>query len=151
MYGNVESLPRDAREASDVFLKRGQGDVLMNYENEAIQARKSGELTQSFLVPEQNIRIDGPIAVVDRNVDKHGTRKAAEALATFLQSEKAQTIFAEEGFRPVNETVWTKVKDRFAPVPRLFSVADFGGWEKVNATFFGDGGLWDQLFRQRRG
>jgi sulfate transport system substrate-binding protein len=151
VYGNVESLPRDAREASDVFLKRGQGDVLMNYENEAIQARKSGELTQSFLVPEQNIRIDAPIAVVDRNVDKHGTRKAAEALATFLQSEKAQTIFAEEGFRPVNETVWTKVKDRFAPVPRLFSVADFGGWEKVNATFFGDDGLWDQLFRQRRG
>jgi sulfate transport system substrate-binding protein len=89
--------------------------------------------------------------VVDKNVDKHGTRQAAEALATFLQSEKAQAIFAEEGFRPVNETVWAKVKDRFAPVPRLFSVADFGGWEKVNATFFGDGGLWDQLFRQRRG
>lgn len=84
-------------------------------------------------------------------MDKHGTRKAAEALATFLQSEKAQTIFAEEGFRPVNTTVWTKVKGRFAPVPRLFSVADFGGWETVNSTFFGDDGLWDQLFRKRRG
>ena len=88
---------------------------------------------------------------MDRNVDKHGTRKAAEALATFLQSEEAQSIFAEEGFRPVNTTVWTKVRGRFAPVPRLFSVADLGGWETVNSTFFGDGGLWDQLVRKRRG
>ncbi len=151
VYGNVESLPRDAREASDVFLKRGQGDVLLNYENEAIQARKSGELKQPFLVPDLNIRIDGPIAVVDRNVDRKDTRKAAEALAAFLQSDKAQLIFAEEGFRPVSKGVWAKVKDRFTPVARLFTVADFGGWQKVNSSFFGDAGLWDQLFRQRQG
>ena len=151
VYGNVESLPRDAREASDVFLKRGQGDVMLNYENEAIAARKSGELKQAFLVPDQNISIDGPIAVVDKNVDKHGTRKASEALAAFLQSEKAQEIFAEEGFRPVTPSAWAKVKSRFAPVNRLFSVADFGGWKSVNSTFFDDGGLWDQIFRKRQG
>lgn len=151
VYGNVESLPKDAREASDVFLKRGQGDVLLNYENEAIQARKNGELKQPFLVPDLNIRIDGPIAVVDKNVDKHGTRKAAVALAAYLQGEKAQAIFAEEGFRPVNATVWAKVKDRFAPVTNLFSVADFGGWKQVNTRFFGDAGLWDQIFRKRQG
>ena len=151
VYGNVESLPRDAREASDVFLKRGQGDVMLNYENEAIQARKSGELKQPFLVPELNIRIDGPIAVVDKNVDKHGTRKSAEALAAYLQSEKAQQIFAEEGFRPVSEEVWAKVKGQFASVKTLFSVDTFGGWKAVNTRFFGDGGIWDQLFQQRRG
>ena len=151
VYGNVESLPRDAREASDVFLKRGQGDVMLNYENEAIQARKSGELKQPFLVPELNIRIDGPIAVVDKNVDKKGTRKAAEALAAYLQSEKAQQIFAEEGFRPVSEEVWAKVKGQFASVKTLFSVDTFGGWKAVNTRFFGDGGIWDQLFQQRRG
>ena len=88
---------------------------------------------------------------MDRNVDKHGTRKAAEALATYLQSEEDQSIFAEEGFRPVNTTVWTKVRGRFAPVPRLFSVADLGGWQTVNSTFFGDGGHWDQLVRKGRG
>ena len=151
VYGNVDSLPRDAREASDVFLKRGQGDVLLNYENEAIQARKSGELKQPFLVPELNIRIDGPIAVVDKNVDKHGTRKAAEALAAYLQGDKAQQIFAEEGFRPVSENVWAKVKGQFASVKTLFSVDTFGGWKAVNARFFGEGGIWDQLFQQRRG
>jgi sulfate/thiosulfate-binding protein len=150
VYSTVESLPKDAREASDVFLQRGQGDVLLNYENEAILAQKTGELKAPFLVPSPNIRIEGPIAVVDRNVDKHGTRKAAEALAAYLQSEPAQEIFAEEGFRPVNPSVWAKVKNRFTPVGKLFNVADFGGWEKVNTTFFGNDGLWDQLFRQTR-
>lgn len=151
VYGNVESLPKDAREASDVFLKRGLGDVLLNYENEAIQAKKSGELKQPFIVPVTNILIEGPIAVVDKNVDKRGTRKVAEALAAYLQSEKAQQIFAEEGFRPVNASIWAKVKARFTPITKQFTVGDFGGWNKVNQEFFGDDGVWDQLFRQRRG
>ena len=150
VYGAVESLPKDAREASDTFLNRKQGDVLLNYENEAFLAQKSGELKAPFLVPSPNILIEGPIAVVDRNVDRHGTRKAAEALAAYLQSDPAQEIFAEEGFRPVSPSVWTKVKNRFTPVAKLFKVADFGGWAKVNKTFFGNDGLWDQLFRQAR-
>ncbi len=150
VYRNVDNLPKDAREASDVFLKRGQGDVLLNYENEAILAQKSGELKAPFLVPELNIRIEGPVAVVDKNVDKKGTRKAAEALATYLTSEPAQQIFADEGFRPTNAAVWARVKSRFAPVKRFFSVADFGGWSKVDKTFFASGGVWDRLFAKTR-
>jgi len=150
VYRNVDNLPKDAREASDVFLKRGQGDVLLNYENEAILATKTGELKQPFLVPELNIRIEGPVAVVDKNVDKRGTRKAAEALAAYLQTPEAQLIFAEVGFRPTDPTVWAKVKERFAPVKRWFSVADFGGWARVNQEFFGDGGIWDRLFAKTR-
>jgi sulfate/thiosulfate-binding protein len=151
VYRNVDNLPRDAREASDAFLKRGQGDVLLNYENEAILARRKGELTSPYLVPNPNIRIEAPVAVVDRNVDRRGTRKAAEALAAYLQSEPAQAIFAEEGFRPVNPQVWAKVKGQFAPVETLFSVEAFGGWPQVDRTFFAQGsGLWDQLFRQSR-
>jgi sulfate/thiosulfate-binding protein len=151
VYRNVENLPKDAREATDAFLKRGQGDVLLNYENEAILARSQGELKGPFVVPPLNIRIEGPVAVVDRNVDKRGTRKAAEALAAYLQTPAAQRVFAEQGFRPVNAQVWAEVKDRFAPVPREFTVAAFGGWEKVDTTFFGkSGGLWDDLFGQTR-
>jgi sulfate/thiosulfate-binding protein len=151
VYRNVDNLPRDAREASDAFLKRGQGDVLLNYENEAILARRKGELTSPYLVLDPNIRIEAPVAVVDRNVDRKGTRKAAEALAAYLQSEPAQTIFAEEGFRPVNPRVWSVVKGQFAPVNRLYSVEAFGGWPQVDRTFFARGrGLWDQLFRQSR-
>lgn len=146
----VPSLPRDAREASDVFLKRGQGDVLLNYENEAILARRSGTLRGPFVVPSRNISIEGPVAVVDRNVDRHGNRRAAEALAAYLQTEPAQAIFADEGFRPVNPVVWNRVKDRFAPVPDLFTVESLGGWRQVDRTLFNRGGLWDQLLRQRR-
>lgn len=150
VYRNVSNLPKDAREATDTFLKRGQGDVLLNYENEALQARRQGELKQDFIVPGVNIRIEGPVAVVDRNVDRHGTRKAAEALAAYLSSEDAQRIFAEEGFRPVNAKVWQEVSSRFAPVQRLFTAADFGGWAAIDKTFFGKQGLWDKLFAGTR-
>ncbi|MEA5441436.1 sulfate ABC transporter substrate-binding protein [Cyanobium gracile] len=150
VYRNVDNLPKDAREASDVFLKRGQGDVLLNYENEAILAKRSGDLKAPFIVPEVNIRIEGPVTVVDRNVDRKGTRQAAEALAAYLQSEPAQEIFAEEGFRPVSPGVWSRVKGRFAPVKTLFSADDFGGWKQINATFFAKDGVWDQLFSRSR-
>lgn len=150
VYNNVDNLPKDAREASDVFLKRDQGDVLLNYENEAILATRQGELKDPFVVPELNIRIEGPVAVVDRNVDRKGTRKAAEALAAYLFSDEAQTIFAEEGFRPTSPTIWARVKGRFAPVRQFFTVQDFGGWSQVNKTFFGDGGIWDRLFAKTR-
>ena len=150
VYKNVDNLPKDAREASDVFLKRDQGDVLLNYENEAILATKTGNLKDPFVVPELNIRIEGPVAVVDKNVDRKGTRKAAEALAAYLFSDEAQAAFAEEGFRPTSPGVWARVKDRFAPVKQFFSVKDFGGWGKVNQEFFGDGGIWDRLFAKTR-
>ena len=150
VYRNVDNLPKDAREASDVFLKRDQGDVLLNYENEAILASRTGDLKAPFVVPELNIRIEGPVAVVDKVVDRKGTRKAAEALAAYLFSEDAQQIFADEGFRPTNSTVWSRVKSRFAPVKQFFSVHDFGGWDPVNKTFFDNGGLWDRLFANSR-
>jgi len=150
VYRTVENLPKDAREATDVFLKRDQGDVLLNYENEAILATKSGDLKSPFVVPEVNIRIEGPAAVVDKVVDRNGTRQAAEALAAYLFSEEAQLIFAEEGFRPTNPKVWGQVKDRFAPVKAFFTVKDFGGWEVVNKSFFDAGGVWDRLFAKPR-
>ena len=150
VYKNVANLPKDAREASDVFLKREQGDVLLNYENEAILATKAGALKDPFVVPTLNIRIEGPVAVVDKNVDRKGTRKAAQALAAYLFSEQAQTIFAEEGFRPTSPKIWPRVKGRFAPVQRFFSVQDFGGWSKVNRQFFADGGIWDRLVAKTR-
>lgn len=150
VLANVSNLPKDAREASDAFLNRGQGDVLLTYENEALlAARKQGEdqggTSTTMVVPDPNIRIDGPVAVVDRNVDRRGTRKAAEALAAYLQGEAAQTIFAEEGFRPVNAAVWSRVQGRYAPVKRSFTANDFGGWAAIDRTFFSRGGVWDRL------
>jgi len=150
VYRNVQNLPRDAREASDAFLKRDQGDVLLNYENEAILATRTGDLKAPFVVPPVNIRIEGPVAVVDTVVDRKGTRKAAEALAAYLFTDEAQQVFAEEGFRPTSPGVWAKVRGKFAPVKQWFTVQEFGGWAKVNKEFFGNGGVWDRLFARTR-
>ncbi len=150
VYRNVETLPKDAREATDVFVKRNQGDVLLNYENEAILARKSGTWKTPFIVPTTNILIEGPIAVVDKNVDRKGTRKVAEAFARYLYSEPAQRAFAEEGFRPINAKVRAETKGRFAPVSKLFTAKEFGGWDTINKRFFGKGGLWDSIFSKSR-
>ena len=143
-------LPKDAREATDAFVKRRQGDVLLNWETEAILARRKGEWTTPYKLFSPNVLTEQPVTVVDKVVDRKGTRKAAEALAAYLFTEEAQQIFAEEGFRPTNPSVWQRVKDRFAPVKTFFSVKDFGGWEAVNKTFFDNGGLWDRLFAQSR-
>ena len=150
VYRNVVNMPKDAREASDAFLNRGQGDVLLTYENEALLAARQAEgKPPTLVVPPLNIRIDGPVAVVDRNVERHGSRRAAEALARYLQGEEAQEILASEGFRPVNAAVWNRRKADFAPVSTLFSAADLGGWPTIDRTFFATGGLWDRIAAAR--
>lgn len=149
VYKNVDVLPKDAREASDTFVKRHKGDVLLNYENEAILARKTGEWTVPYKLPSPNILIEGPIAVVDKNVDKHGTRKVAEAFAKFLYTPAAQKAFASNGFRPVTAEGKAFAKGKFQQL-KTFTVADFGGWATVNKKFFAKAGLWDQIFSKSR-
>ena len=149
VYKNVDVLPKDAREATDTFIKKGQGDVLLNYENEAILAKKTGEWTVPYKIPSPNILIEGPVTVVDRNVDKKGTRKVAEALTQYLYTPQAQRVFADSGFRPVNPAVKAATARSF-PAVKTFTVADFGGWKTINKKVFGNGGLWDQIFSQSR-
>ncbi|NJN56631.1 MAG: sulfate ABC transporter substrate-binding protein [Leptolyngbyaceae cyanobacterium SL_5_9] len=144
VYGKVPVLPRDAREATDVFFKQGQGDVLINYENEVLLARLNGE-ELPYVIPDVNISIDNPIAVVDTNVDKHSTREAAEAFVQFLFTPAAQREFAKVGFRPVEETVKAEVANDYPEVKTLFTVDDFGGWDEIQAKFFDDGAIFDQL------
>jgi len=104
VYNNVPVLPKDARESTDVFYKQGQGDVLLNYENEVLLGKQKGE-NLPYILPPVNISIDAPVAVVDKNVDKHGTREVATAFVKYLFTPEAQTEFAKTGFRPVNPTV----------------------------------------------
>ena len=149
VYKNIDVLPKDAREASDTFVKRKKGDVLLNYENEAILARKTGEWSVPYKLPSPNILIEGPIAIVDRNVDKHGTRKVAVAFAKFLYSPVAQKAFVDNGFRPVTAAGKAFAKGKFQQV-KTFTVAKFGGWANVNKKFFGKAGFWDQIFAKSR-
>ncbi len=141
---NAPVLPRDAREATDVFFKQGQGDVLINYENEMILAKEKGEKLP-YIVPDVNISIDNPIAVVDKNVDKHGTREVAEGFVKFLYTPEAQREFAKVGFRPVDPTVEQEVASQYPKIKTLFTVKDLGGWDKIQTQFFDDGAVFDKI------
>ncbi|KGF71790.1 sulfate-binding protein [Neosynechococcus sphagnicola sy1] len=149
VYKNVPILPKDAREASDIFFKQDQGDVLLNYENEVILARLNGEV-QPYVLPSVNISIDAPVAVVDKNVDKHGTRKPSEAFVKFLFTPEAQREFAKSGFRPVNATVAKEFSSKYPKISKLYTVKDFGGWDAVQQKFFADGAIFDQIQKEKR-
>ncbi|MEO0970428.1 MAG: sulfate ABC transporter substrate-binding protein [Cyanobacteria bacterium J06639_18] len=144
VYQNVPIMPRDAREASDVFINQNQGDILINYENEIILAGLR-EKKRPYIVPETNISIENPVAVVDKNVDKHGNREIAEAFVKYLFTPAAQREFAKIGFRSVNSNVTQEFADRYPPVKKLFTVQDLGGWDKVQSQFFDNGAAFDKI------
>jgi sulfate/thiosulfate transport system substrate-binding protein len=146
IYQNVPVLTKDAREATDVFFKQGQGDALINYENEVILAKQKGE-NVTYVIPDVNISIDNPIAVVDKNVDKHGTRTVAEAFVKFLYTPEAQAEFAKVGFRPVEASTseLQALTKQYRPVQQLATIQDFGGWDAAQTKFFQDGTVFDQL------
>ena len=145
IYKNVPVLPKDAREASDAFYKQGQGDVLINYENEVVLAKQKGEDSPYIVPTDYNISIDNPVAIVDTNVDKKGTRKVAEAFVTFLFTPEAQQEFAKTGFRPVDATVSKEFAANYPPIKHLFTVRDLGGWGKIQKDFFDDGAVFDKI------
>ncbi|MEG4531192.1 sulfate ABC transporter substrate-binding protein [Microcoleus sp. D2_18a_D3] len=146
VYKNVPILTKDAREATDVFFKQGQGDALINYENEIILAGEKGE-KPTYSIPEVNVSIDNPIAIVDKNVDKHGTREVAEAFVKFLYTPEAQREFAKVGFRPVDATVAAEPEfvKKYAPIKTLFTAQDLGGWGDIQQKFFDDGAVFDKI------
>ncbi|KDR58303.1 MULTISPECIES: sulfate ABC transporter substrate-binding protein [Limnospira] len=147
VFRNVPVLPRNAREATEVFYRQGQGDALINYENEVLLAQQQGQ-TLPYVIPQTNISIDNPIAVVDATVDRRGTREVAEAFVQFLYTPQAQRAFAEAGFRPVDPTIEAEFSDRFIPITNLFTVEDLGGWDAVQNQFFADGAMFDEIQAQ---
>lgn len=145
-YQNVVVLARDARESTDAFAKQGQGDALLNYENEVILAKEKGEKLD-YVVPEVNFSIDTPVAVIDQNVDKHGTREVAEAFVQFLFTPEAQAEFVKAGYRPLDEAAAKQKENttKFPAVKTLGNVEEFGGWEAAQKKFFEDGGVFDEI------
>ena len=146
VYRNAPILSRDAREATDAFYKQGQGDVLINYENEILLAAQKGQ-TLPFFIPDINISIDNPIAIVDKNVARHKNREVAEAFVQYLFTPEAQAAFAKAGFRPIDPTIAQSpdLKRQYPPIKRLSTVADYGGWKRVQKQFFADNALFDQI------
>jgi len=146
VYRNVGVLAKDARESTDIFIRQNTGDVLINYENELIAAGQEGLTKNTFtIIPDVNISIDNAIAVVDKYVDRRGTREVAEAFVQFLYTPEAQRAFAKVGFRPLDPTIAQEFAGQFAPVKQLFKAEAFGGWKVIQEKFFKDGGVFDRI------
>lgn len=146
VYKNVPILTKSAREAADVFFKRKQGDALINYENEVILAELTGEKFPYF-VPDVNLSIDNPVAIVDKNVDKHGNREVAEAFIKFLYTPEAQEEFAKIGYRAIDPNVAKKKEfvDKYPEIKKLATAQDYGGWTAIQEKFFADGAIYDKI------
>ncbi|MBV9527510.1 sulfate ABC transporter substrate-binding protein [Sphingomonas sp.] len=147
LFRNVAVLDSGARGSTTTFVERGQGDVLIAWENEALlAANKLGRGKFEIVNPSVSILAEPSVAVVDKVVDKHGTRQAAEAYLKFLYTPEAQEIIARNYFRPRNPQVAAKYKAQF-PNLKLFTIdRNFGGWDKAQALHFNDGGLFDQEY-----
>ena len=147
IYRNVKVLDSGARGATTTFTQRGIGDVLIAWENEAQLAIKEiGPGKFDVVVPSWSILAEPPVAVVDKNVDKHGTRQLATAYLEYLGSTEGQEIAAKHYFRPRDPVVAKKVAASF-PKLKLFTIDEvFGGWRKAQKVHFADGGLYDQIF-----
>ena len=146
LFRNVPVLDSGARGATTTFVERGQGDVLLAWENEAFLATQElGEGKFDIVYPSVSILAEPPVAVVDKNVDKRGTRKVAEAYLKFLYTPEAQTIIAKHYYRPRNTQVAAKNKARFKNL-KFFTIDSFGGWQKAQANHFADGASFDQVF-----
>jgi len=144
LVANTKVLASSGRDATDKFVKNRIGDVMINFENEVLFLNASVPQDYPYVAPSPNIQVDFPVTVIDRTVDKRGTRQVAEAFTRFLFSPRGQEIYAEAGYRPFDPQVRRRFAQRFQPVQRIYKIGDFGGWGKVNALLFADGALFDQ-------
>jgi sulfate transport system substrate-binding protein len=150
LYANVPVLDSGARGATVSFAERGLGDVLLSWENEAGLVKKEfGEDKFDVVFPAQSILAEPPVTVVDKNVDKHGTRKVAEAYLEYLYSPEGQEIAAKNFYRPTDAKVAKKYAKQF-PKIKLFTIDEvFGGWTKAQQEHFADGGVFDQIYTKK--
>ena len=149
IFGNVKVLDSGARGATTTFVERGIGDVLIAWENEAYLALKElGPDKFELVTPSLYILAEPPVAVVDKVVDKRGTRKVATAYLEYLYSPEGQTIAGDNYYRPRDARIAARYAKQFAPV-KLFTIDEvFGGWTNAQKAHFADGGIFDQINRR---
>ncbi|GLT20580.1 sulfate ABC transporter substrate-binding protein [Zoogloea oryzae] len=146
IYANVKVLDSGARGSTTTFVERGIGDVLIAWENEAYLAIKElGPDKFDLVTPSISILAEPPVSIVDKVVDKRGTRKLATAYLEYLYSPEGQTLAGDNYYRPRDPKIAAKYAKQFAPV-KLFTIDDtFGGWTKAQQLHFADGGIFDQI------
>ncbi len=150
VYKNVPVLDSGARGATTTFVERGIGDVLLAWENEALLAIKElGPDKVEIVVPSVSILAEPPVAVVDKVVDRRGTRKAAEAYLNYLYSDEGQELGARHYYRPTADKIAKKYASQFPKVKLLTVDEVAGGWAKAQKAHFADGGVFDQIYQAK--
>jgi sulfate/thiosulfate transport system substrate-binding protein len=149
LYNNVSILDSGARGSSVTFAQRNQGDVFLSWENEAYLLEKEFGSKVDFVYPSLSILAEPPVAVVDKNVDKKGTRAVAEEYLKYLYTEEAQDIIGKHFYRPTSAKAQAKYAKQL-PKLNLFTIGDaFGGWAKADKDHFADGGSFDQIYTKK--
>lgn len=150
LFENVPVLDSGARGSTITFTERGVGDVFLSWENEAFLAiNELGPDKFDIVMPSLSILAEPPVSVVDRNVDRKGTRAAAEAYLHYLYGTEGQELAAKHFYRPRDAAVAAKYADKFPKVELITIDDDFGGWGKAQATHFADGGSFDRIYTRK--
>jgi sulfate transport system substrate-binding protein len=150
LFGHVPVLDTGARGATTTFVERGLGDVLLAWENEALLALKElGPDKFDIVAPSVSILAEPPVAVVDKVVDKRGTRAVAQAYLEFLYSPAGQDLIGQNYYRPVDAQVAAKYAKLFPKLQLLTVDQAFGGWGAAQKAHFADGGSFDRIYQRR--
>ena len=146
LYSNVTVMDSGARGSTTTFVENGQGDVLVSWENEAIQT--AGEYPEDYeiVTPSVSILAQPSVAIVDENAEKNGTAEVAKAYLEKLYDEDAQRIIGDYGYRPSDEKILKEYADKFDLDIKLCNIDDFGGWDAAYETYFKDGGVFDEIY-----
>lgn len=149
LYNNVPVLDSGARGSSTTFTKNGIGDVLLAWENEAfLLLDEVGKDKVEIIIPSISILAEPPVAIVEKNAEKHGTLEVAKEYLRSLYSESAQELIAKHGYRPRSTTVLKKYETKFPKIELLNIDTHFGGWLKAQKDHFMDGGSFDKLYKK---
>ncbi|EMO12964.1 sulfate-binding protein [Leptospira santarosai str. CBC523] len=147
LYKNVPVLDSGARGSSNTFAQNGIGDVLIAWENESfLILEEFGKDKYEVVIPSLSILAEPPVAIVEKNAEKHGTLETAKAYLKSLYSDAAQEIIAKHGYRPRNQAVLKKHEGKFPKLDLITVDGHFGGWNKAQKDHFADGASFDQLY-----
>ncbi|HEU6448369.1 MAG TPA: sulfate ABC transporter substrate-binding protein [Verrucomicrobiae bacterium] len=150
LYKNVPVLDSGARGSTITFAQRGIGDVLLTWENEAHLAQKEfGADKFEIVTPPLSILAEPPVAVIDKNAQRHKANGLAKAYLDYLYSEEGQQIAARNFYRPRNQQIARKYAANFPELKLVTVEGEFGGWQKAQKIHFADGGVFDQIFQRK--
>ena len=146
LYQNVSVMDSGARGSTTTFVENGKGDVLIAWENEAIATLKEYPEDYEIVNPSVSILAQPSVAVVDDNAKLGGTEEVSTEYLKHLYSDDAQRLEAESGYRPTNEKILAEYSDVFDLNIKLWTIDDFGGWDKAYGDFFDDGAKFDEIY-----